>query len=102
MKYINDYGKQIIKEFLDKCKVDGTYQKVFVDYEDGLCLLDPSVKNVKDCASMFLLNYDEDVLNVVSGWQKETEDNVAWYGDGFNLTYDEVIAELEKSITETE
>lgn len=101
-KKITEYGQKIIAEFLEKCKVDGTYQKVFVDHEDGLCLLDPSIKTAQHCAASFLLNYEEDTLNVIRGWQKETQDNIAWYGEGFKLTYDEVIAELEKSIAEVE
>ena len=101
-KKITEYGQKIIAEFLEKCKVDGTYQKVFVDHEDGLCLLDPSVRNAKDCSARFHLNYEEDTLNVIRGWQKEIQDNIAWYGEGFTITYDEVIAELEKCIEKTE
>ena len=101
MKKINEYGNKIIEEFLDKCKVDGTYQKVFVEYEDGLCLLEPSIKNTKDYAAWCLLNYEENALNVVDGWKEETPNNACWHSDEVLLTYDEVIAELVQSITET-
>lgn len=98
MLKITKYGELVQEMFLEKCRQDGTYQAVFEEHEDGLCLLEPSVKNAADCAALFLLNYEQDTLNVFESWQRESRDNIGWHGDGFKLTYTEIISELKRCI----
>ena len=98
MLKITKYGELVQEMFLEKCRQDGTYQKVFEEFEDGICLLEPNVKNVVDCVALFLLSYEQDALNVIEDWQKTTDDNIAWFGDGFRLTYPEIITELKRCI----
>lgn len=65
MNKINAYGEEIKFHFAEQCKKDGTYNKVYVDFEDGTCLLEPSVRNVQDYAAWCLMTYDEMALDIV-------------------------------------
>ena len=94
MKQITEYGVQIRQEFLEKCKQDGTYQRVFEQYEDGFCILEESIKTVADGVAWCLLNYDTDAINVVNEWINDEYSNIVW-GD---ISLEQIKIELEKCI----
>ena len=88
MKKITEYGLKIQQDFLDKCKQDGTYQRVYEQYEDGTCILEESIKTLQDAVAWCLLTYDENAINEVNEWTSK-----AW---GFEC--EQIKAELEKCI----
>ena len=68
MNKLNNYGEDLRFNFAEQCKRDGIYKKVYVDFEDGTCLLEPSVRNVQDYAAWCLMTYDESALDTVYEW----------------------------------
>lgn len=69
MLKLTKYGEKIQEDFLEQCKKDGTYQRVFEDFEDGTRLLESSVRSDGDYAAWCLLTYGEDALNTVYEWR---------------------------------
>ncbi len=107
MLKLNEYGKKLVENFYEQCKTTGTYDKVFVDFEDGTCLLESSVRGVKDCAALYIITYDKDAIDTVKDWKEEDSSRFCWstnwddMDNAFTITYDEVLNELRKCFTET-
>ena len=106
MLKITEYGEKIQENFLEQCKKDGTYQRVFGCFEDGTCLLEESIRGVKDYAAWYLITYDTNALNIVDEWRDGCEDDICWctnwsdLDNAFFITYEELITELNKSLIE--
>ena len=98
-KCFTDYGVEIINNFLWHCKAEGQYDKVYGDNaEDGTCLLEPCVRNVEDCAALYLLTYDRYAIETITEWKNSMSSNICWNGKGFTLSYDEVLEVLNKAM----
>lgn len=108
MLKITKYGEKIQEDFLEHCKKDGTYKRVFEDCEDGTCLLEISVRGVKDYAAWCLLTYGTDAINIVNEWKGRCEDDVCWctnwkdLDNAFIITYKELLDELKCCLSEKE
>lgn len=106
MLKITKYGEKIQEGFLDQCKRDGTYQRVFIDGEDGTCLLEPSVRGVKDYAAWCLITYGTSAITTVNEWREECENDICWctnwldLNNAFFITCAELLTELNKSLAE--
>lgn len=71
MYFLNDYGKKIVDKFLDKCKANGSYKRVYEDFEDGTCLLEDAIENLYDACAWLYLTYNKFVFDVLDEWQKD-------------------------------
>lgn len=96
MNKLNAYGEEIKFNFADQCKKDGTYSKVYVDFEDGTCLLEPSVRNVQDYAALCLMTYDEMALDTVYEWMRITSHGPIFKNEHCEVGMYDLIAELRK------
>lgn len=88
------YGEKIQEDFLENCKKDGTYQRVFENAEDGTCLLEPSVRDVKDYAAWCLITYDGEALNIVYEWREMGCQYFVFENNYCNVGFWELIHEL--------
>jgi hypothetical protein len=95
MKKITEYGLKAQENFLEKCKQDGTYQRVYEQHEDGLCILEESIKTLQDAVAWCLLSYDTYAIVGINDCISDGTDLKAW---GFELEH--IKAELEKCIAE--
>ena len=93
MKTITEYGRKIQQEFLEKCKKDGTYQRVYEQYEDGTCILEESIETLQDAVGWCLESYDTYAIIEINRWLNDGTGLKAW---GFELK--QIKAELEKCI----
>lgn len=96
MNKINAYGEELKFNFAEQCKKDGTYNKVYVDFEDGTCLLEPSVRNVRDYAAWCLMTYNEMALDVVYEWRDVKDHNSLFKNEHCEIGICELIVELRK------
>lgn len=74
---LNIYGKEVVDRFIDKCKADGSYKRVFEDFEDGTYLLEESIENVYDFCAWLYLTYDRYAVDTLDEW-KSMDDRYAW------------------------
>lgn len=74
---LNIYGKEVVDRFIDKCKTDGSYKRVYEDFEDGTCLLAGSIENVFDFCAWMYLTYDRYALYTLNEW-KAMDNSYAW------------------------
>ena len=88
---LNHYGEKIVNEFLEKCKADGSYKKVYEDFEDGTFLLESAIENFHDECAWLYLTYDSNVFDTLEEWKTHGE---IYLFD--NVTYEEVENELRK------
>lgn len=103
MVYIlNIHGKEVVDRFIDKCKADGSYKRVFEDFEDGTCLLEESIENVFDFCAWLYLTYDRYAFDTLNEW-KSMDNSYAWRFRSKNnldkvieLSYEEVENKLCK------
>ena len=106
MLKITKYGEKIQEVFLEHCKIDGTYQRVFEDLEDGTCLLEPSVRGIKDYAAWCLITYGTDAINTVNEWKEECDGDICWstnwrdLDNAFTITCTDLLVELNKALAE--
>lgn len=100
MKCIHDnlteYGNKAVERFLDKCKADGSYKKVYEDFEDGTCLLEDTMENLLDVCAWLYLAYDRHVFDVLDKWGKDGCDYVWKFQTGIELSFEEVENELHR------
>ena len=96
MKYVlNEYGNKVVDKFLDKCKANGSYKRVYEDFEDGTCLLEEAIENFLDECALLYLTYDCYVFDTLDEWKKDGE---TYLFD--NVTYEDVENELHKMLDE--
>lgn len=94
MRYVlNDYGNNVVDNFLNKCKANGSYKKVYEDFEDGTFLLESAIENFYDECAWLYLTYDECVFDTLDEWKKDGEDYLF-----DNITYEDVKNELHKML----
>lgn len=96
MNKINAYGEELKFNFAEQCKKDGTYNKVYVDFEDGTCLLEPRVRNVQDYAAWCLMTYDEMALDTVYEWLCLTSNSIIFKNEHCDIGAYDLIVELRK------
>ena len=97
MLKLTKYGEEIQKDFLENCKKDGTYKMVFEDFEDGTCLLEPSVRGDGDYAAWCLLTYGENALNTVYEWRGVGCEYFVFKNDYCKVGFWELVREIRKS-----
>ena len=106
MLKITKYGEKIQEDFLDHCKVDGTYQRVFEDFEDGTFLLQDSIRGVKDYTAWCLITYGTDAINIFNKWKEDSNCDICWctnwrdLDNAFTITYTDLQTELDKALAE--
>ena len=91
MIHLNKYGEKVLDKFLDKCKANGSYKRVYEDFEDGTCLLEDTVENLYDACAWLYLTYDAYVFSVLREW--ETDGCQYVFG---TMTFEKVIKVLDK------
>ena len=92
---LNNYGEKIINEFLEKCKANGSYKRVYEDFEDGTFLLESAIENLNDECAWLYLTYDNNVFDTLDEWKNDGE--VYLFDD---ITYEEVNNKLQKMFYE--
>ena len=89
MKHINDYGKTLIRKFLDKTTIEqdienGTFQ--------GTTFYENHIETVFDAVGWMLETYDIDAIRVLDDWF-DVFGNDAWY-----IPLDKIKLELLKCL----
>jgi hypothetical protein len=103
MLILNEYGKKIQKDFEEYCRTRGVWEDMF---EEGTYVLEDAIRGIKDCTAWHLITYSEDAIDTVQEWEEESETGVAWstnwsdLTNAFNITYVDLINELNKCFTE--
>lgn len=106
MLKITKYGEKIQEDFLEQCKKDGTYQRVFKDAEDGTIILEESIRGVKDYAAWCLITYGTDAINEVNEWREDCPNDICWctnwldLNNAFFITCSDLLVELNKALAE--
>lgn len=97
MEYkLNNHGKITVDKFLGKCKNDGSYDKVYTNFDDGTWLLSGTVKNIYDVCAWLWLTYEDYVFDILNEWKKDGFAYV-WKLSAENvLSFEEVENELYK------
>lgn len=103
MKILNEYGKQLQKDFEEHCRACGVWE---VMYAEGTYVLESEVRGVKDYAAWCMITYSEDVIDTVREWQNDSNTGIAWTtnwkdpSNAFIITCDALLNELDKCFTE--
>lgn len=98
---MTNYGKELVKRFLNKCKESGSYNKVFVDFEDGTCLLENDVETLEEVAAHYLVTYDVWAYNTLCeqvDFCNGKWNEICWNVGNKKYTFEEVKTILEKCL----
>lgn len=95
---LNNHGKIIVNKFLDKCKDDGSYDKVYTNFEGNTWLLSGTVKNIYDVCAWLWLTYEDYVFDILDEWKKDGFTYVWELSMENKLSFVEVENELYKMI----
>lgn len=98
---MTEYGKQLKHDFLEKCKQNGTYKRVFEDCEDGTHLLWETIETLEDIAAFYLVADEDFAYNRLCEDVESCDDNwdePMWFLEGKAYTGAQIKVVLEKCL----
>ena len=88
MKHINDYGKKLIDDFLNKTTMREDIEN---DTFLGTMFYEHHIKTVYDAVGWMLETYDIDAINILEDW-------LDVFGNAWYIPLDEIKTELLKCL----